>query len=1499
MPRHASDQVVSPYAINAGITVAITEIRVEGGGPGQQLKVGDSVSVSGTWDATTGDRAPLPGDEFSVAFPAELEIPNGQTLQLLGDDTVWGTCVVSQNTMNCTLTDAVTDRPDDVKGTFTLFSRAVAYTTAAELPFRVNGQVTVDGRLPGGGGISDGQDLGPATKSGALQPDKAAVRWTIDIPGSALIALDSAGTGQVSLPDTLSSNMQLCEAGRLTPTLQSGRPGALTAVPNGAAVTQPGGAGTPVTIGITNGSAFRADQVYRIQYTTCTTSGQVDIPEAGGAPVVYDNSVTIGDAVVGAVGVGQDWRPAVSPSKSGSLPGGNSRYGTLNWTIMVPGSFIAANADHAVTIRETLQGDHAVCAQGLAPTITRGNYLPGANGQAPGRTNVTGQFTVAHEAEPGATGFDLSFVPDDIEAFDPEKYYYVNYSTCITTGQVPDNGDSFGNTAMVNTSPVGATVRGPSFSSSKNGTLNTTARELAGQIQPAGTTIDWAVEIPGRHLEDVTEPAVLTDTFSESLTVCQAGDDLKQNLGLRVTARDFLGAAGVNPERDLTADTTVVRDGNQLTLTLPRDADAGDYSRELRYRVDYTLCTASGGLDARGTTYGNTIGYYGRELTQSVRQTWGGGGTGQGVNRGSFSLSKSLDRRSEDVPEDTTYSVRVEEFAPGVDPATESPEASYTVQVRAGDDPVSGRNSRGSGWTIRLTEIAPPATGGVYFGPGRFSPAAGVTLNDDRTQALITLQPRTNVAVELVNRAFYGSATVTKRVVGDAVGELTGTESYVVHAAVDLDGDGPAGAEIRPFTLTDGGFYELTGLPIGAHVTFTEVPPADTDRITWSAPVFEPQRLVIGADAAANAVTLTNTATITQGTLSVTKELAGPQASNAAVPSGFEVLATWTDAEGAPQEKTLTVPADGTPVELGEDLPGGTEVTLTETVPANGNGLAWSVPAFRGDVTVDTPGSAVVTVGQQLRQATVRNVVDTNDGTLRLTKQVSGEAAEAAGDTEFRVEARWREGTVFRTTQLTVGDGEVTPLGVELPVGTEVTFRELDRPEIDGVEWGSISWGTDPEGEQWLAGNPDGTATGIVSDDPNEGRLITLTNEALWQPGSIEFAKYIFDGSDPVAASDADLPPEAEFQVRIDGIDPPLPQGTDFPALGEVITLDAANDWAWRSGADLPRGTVITFSEVDPDALPGMDWARPFYYVAADAGEPGDRDTVEIAAGDEAVVEIRNRPVPTAEVDVVKTVTGPKGARVARDPSTSFQVTATWTDADEVERSCILQVVPGQAAVPTAACEATVIGGKVYFPRDTEIEFVETGATTDVPNVSWGEIRWDVESGGADVTGLENEPAGATVVFTGDAGDPVALGLENRTSSRGLIILPLPIPLPPFGGGSVTGPNPGSDDPVTPGGPSDPGTPGGPSDPGTPGDPNRPLDPSTPNDPTGLGKASTVGHAGEPGVPAPGASTSGGALANTGADVRWLAGAAAVMILGGALALIRSRRNGALHTPDE
>ncbi|MGB6246688.1 DUF5979 domain-containing protein [Gordonia sp. (in: high G+C Gram-positive bacteria)] len=1002
--------------------------------------------------------------------------------------------------------------------------------------------------------------------------------------------------------------------------------------------------------------------------------------------------------------------------------------------------------------------------------------------------------------------------------------------------------------------------------------------------------------VPGHHLEGLTAPAVISDTFSDTLTVCEVTGDLRKDLNLKVTAKDIIGDESQNATRDLTATTGVTRTANGIGLTLPKDA--GDYSRETVYTIEYTLCTSSGGLDQRGTVYSNSIDYADKKFSSKVTQEWGGGGTGEGASRGSFSLTKTIDRASVDVPEDTQFTVKVEEFAPGTFP--KGPAAStYNIKVKADGTPVNGLNPRGNGWQIRLTEIDLPKVDGAYFEPGKFLPAPGVVLNAERTQALVSITPKSNVEVALVNKAAHGSAKVTKTVTGEAkdAGALTGMENFVFNAEIEY-GDKDAGNELRTFTLKDGQFYDLKDLPIGAKVTITEVQPADTDRVSWSTPVVSKNPLVIGTDAAANAVSVTNEAKLTRGTFSLSKKLTGPESSNKNVPTGFEVLATWTDAAGKKQSKTLPLPADGTSVPFGQNPPSGTQVTLTEKVPANGNGLAWGVPAFSGDVTVGADDSGVVTIGKEPGKVTVTNFVDKNDGTLQIVKQVTGEAADKVGDgVEFKVLARWKDGADYRSKELTVKQGVSTPLGVDLPIGTEVTFSEIDRPQVEGVEWGQISWGTEPSGASWLTVGADGTATGIVSDDPKEGRLITLSNEALWQFGSVEFTKFVLDGDDPVPAGEAGLPKDTEFEVRIEGVDPALPKGTVFPAVGETITLNAANNWTFTSGDVLPRGTVVTFSEVDPDPLPGKDWARPYYFVTKDGGDEGYRNTVQIVPGQKAVVQIHNRPTPTAEVDIEKVVTGPKGRQVTKDPSALFQVTATWTDSDGEARSCVLNVKPGASATPTAKCEAAVVDGRPQFPLDTEITFTETGARTGVSNVKWGDVVWSVKSGSATMVQSDSEPNGVVVTLTGEANKKVELKLENKTSRDGLIILPLPIPLPGW-----------------PGGPGWPGWPGGPNGPGVNPGPNKPVGPNGPgsngpgsngpgsngpgsNGPDSNGPGSDgpgsnggTGHNGAPGQPAPQQPHQSQSLPVTGANVIWLGLGALVLIAGGGWLVLRNRR---------
>ncbi len=99
-------QRLAARGVNPGIDVKITDVQVEGKND-QQITVGDSVTVKGTWDASSA--SPQPGDQFTIGFPDELKLQSNPTIALEGDDgTVWGTCdlVASTNLMTCVLSDA-------------------------------------------------------------------------------------------------------------------------------------------------------------------------------------------------------------------------------------------------------------------------------------------------------------------------------------------------------------------------------------------------------------------------------------------------------------------------------------------------------------------------------------------------------------------------------------------------------------------------------------------------------------------------------------------------------------------------------------------------------------------------------------------------------------------------------------------------------------------------------------------------------------------------------------------------------------------------------------------------------------------------------------------------------------------------------------------------------------------------------------------------------------------------------------------------------------------------------------------------------------------------------------------------------------------------------------------------------------------------------------------------------------------------------------------------
>lgn len=1454
--------------------------------PETQLQVGESARVEGTWEATQTLNG---GETFTVGFPDELSIPANYSFDVTSDGTgdidagvKIGKCVVnSDNTFTCTLNDEVEGK-EDVSGTWWIAAEATTYTTEDSLTFEVPGEDVVV-KLPGdGGGIDDGSGPLETGKSGSVLKDRTSIKWTVDIAGPLLVALDEDETGTVVLEDDLSEYLEFCRPGQNK--LLGGRPGSQSKI--GELTID----GNELTVKLNPGEEFRSDYLYTLEYVTCTVDDLL-ITEDGLEDGDFANTIVIGEQKYeGIIDDYTDWKP-IELEKKGSLFGGTERFQKATWNIDVHGGALQEATE--IKLKDTFGDSQQVCEDGLNIAVFEQTQRPVWN-EGEGEfeqdwTNITSKFTgLSDFATAGAKGFETT-IEWDTFPFDPDKNYRFQYTNCLTTDGIPDSETEFGNTAVFNGTELKATTKSPGFTQDKYGRLNTEPKEVGGQTQPAGTTVDWTVRVDGYQIKDL-DTLDITDEFSDTQAVCEAGNaDLKDRLNFKVEARDFVDKGGKETV-DLTGKTDVALDGNTLTFSMDA-AEFGEdhFSRDYSYFITYTMCTSSGGLDEKGTTYGNSVDVNGVELTHNVKQNWDGGADGNGVSRGSFSLLKTQAGGSADFGEDAEFTVLVEEFAPVRDEdgklvpadltdASVTPVQRYEIKVKADGTPVSGHYARGNNWQIRLTEVGFPEDSGFIFEPGRFvdSKKDGVTVSEDGSEAIIAIKPRENIEVELRNRANLGSATISKEVVGKAA-DAVGNQSFEVLARIT----NPDGTKTQQtLVLENGEEATIPNLKVGTIVKFSEVRPADNDQVTWGDPEFVPgDEITITQDTPDVKVQLKNKANDTYGTFKIKKKLEGPEQYNSNVPDTFLVRATWTDENGASQSKELQVPKNGS-VDFGEDLKNGTVVTLEEILPENGNGLAWGVPAWSGDVTVGENNLGEVTIGKDVKNVKLKNYVDKNDGTMRVIKSVEGEAAEAVPeDVEFTVKATWKSGTEYKSEILTITQGEATALSEKLPVGTEITFTELDLPEIEGVEWGNITWGTDPTGESWLKANPDGSYTGIISDDPTEGRLVTVSNEALWAPGAISYEKYIItdESGAGIPAAEANLPEGAEFEVSIENIE--LPAGKELPAdagiaVGDIITLNAANGFKWESDKVLPKGTTVTFSELTPKPLPGIDWSTQIDYIVN--GESADAPAADIEANEVTEVEIHNRVVPTTTVDVDKIVTGPKGNAVTKDENALFQVTASWTDVDGNDRHCILNVVPGQQAEvhpEPANCDAPIIDGKPSFPLNTEITFEETGATTDVSNVKWAEVLWTVAGGSANISELEGSETGVVVELTGEANDPVKLSLENKTSANGLIIIPIPI-------------FPGDHTPTPP--TPDTPTPGEPSKPGEPSEPTDPSDPSSPSEPGDTPKSPGSG----PSQPSDGPSGSkGGGLANTGASVLGVAGAGLLLLIGGAWLALRGRGN--------
>ncbi|HWS50896.1 MAG TPA: DUF5979 domain-containing protein [Microbacterium sp.] len=1323
-------------APNPNVVVAEVVLTSEDGG---QATVGDTLTVSGSWDASEAN--PVPGDTFSIGLPPELGFAAPVPFDLNGPDpsgntVTWATCLTDPSTgvATCTFTDAVVANSEVVLGVFEFDVQANLATTAEDVVFDLNGtEVAVP--LPGDGGIDDGVELPTDwTKSGVLNPSKWSMKWTIDLPGARL-----AGEDVVNILEDLSSNHVLCTPSNLRiETVRGSTVVDVTAIGSTSTEVE-----APYEFQITltaPEAGFDAGVTYRITYDTCTPDGQID-PTG----TVYENQATVdiwGESS-GVIGVTQDWSFTGQIDKQGTVLGGAERNGEVQWTVTVAGDHLEGKDE--VSISEVFSGQHALCTDTISGIRVFERYGPSNTVQS----EVTGELDVT-TVSTSATGFEvlLTIADGSDFAFKPSDHLYlIQYRTCATTDGLPEAGTIFGNAVSVDGATDGSQATVPGRTDRKSGGINSSSVTIDGVTYLPQTTLNWNITVPGENLADIGSELTVSDTLTSAHQVCVgSGGDIAERLGLRVEARDQIQNGGLATV-DLTSSVTAALDGDDITITIPEPTLAvpggggseTGFSREYQYVITYTTCTTSGGMDAPGTTYGNSAEVAGKTYTQTVTQSNRGSGTGQGMPRGTVAITKTLadTEGAAFVPAGTPFSVHVKE----IDPAG-AVQFEYDLSVPLDGTPISGFNARGFGWTIELSEPTFPSVPGVTFGTPVFAEGLGITLSAGGTVATAALDPASNIAVALENSAQLGSLEVVKAIDGGAASLVDPERTYAMTAAIDVSALGPdfPAQPDREFELTaNADPYVLDDLPIGATVTITEAVPLADDLLTWGQPTITPAtiQIVPGHVADPATVTVTNHVERTVGSFSLVKEITGAEAENPAVPDTVTVTATWVQG-GIPGEATLVVPTDGTPVPLGANLLIGTEVTLTETPLVDASGIAWGAPVWSGTGVEVDGTSAVVTIGRDADAlVTLENHAATSTAGISLIKGIAGEAAgEVDADTEFPVTATWTDGEgVEQSKDLLINSVEPVSLDEELPAGTVVTLTEGDRPDIETVVWGSITisgTGVDDAG--------DGSATIVVSEQQDDVTLVTVTNEATWAPGTFSLSKSV----DGVLLDNPDVPETVTVVATWFDGDEQQSQELTVPVDGTVVPF----------GADLPRGTEVTLTEDPLEPSAAFTWADPQWNGEAVEGQPGGTAIVTIGAATDTVIDLVNTAVPlTGSLALTKALSGDGASGVAS--GTAFPFSASWTD---------LLGQPQQVTVEVTAGSPVIIED---LPLGTEVRLVES--TPGLPSdVRWDGVSWSSDS---DEITVSSENGSALFVIVGEQDTQAALTATNEfTALPGLAV---------------------------------------------------------------------------------------------------------------------------------
>ncbi|MBD7998250.1 DUF5979 domain-containing protein [Oerskovia gallyi] len=533
-----------------------------------------------------------------------------------------------------------------------------------------------------------------------------------------------------------------------------------------------------------------------------------------------------------------------------------------------------------------------------------------------------------------------------------------------------------------------------------------------------------------------------------------------------------------------------------------------------------------------------------------------------------------------------------------------------------------------------------------------------------------------------------GGFTVAKSVVGDGADLVPAGTEFTVAYSYTANGTPVAGTLTvkADGTVVDG----PADLPAGTVVTLSEPDLPVVLGVEWGTPSFAPSDTVtIGASGTA-AVRLTNTASAQLGGFSIAKAVTGLAASQVPASTEFTVAYTVT-VDGTSTQGTVKVRADGTVVDGPQDLPVGAVVTFAEidlpTVP----GVVWGAPSF-------DPASITVADGESPR-VTLTNTADAAVipvGGFSVQKVVeNAPAGMVPADTAFTVAYSYELDGVPTSGTLTVrADGTAVDGPQNLPAGTVVTFGEVSLPDVDGVVWGAPVF------------SPASLVVGA-----NENVKVTLTNTAEEaRAGGFSMAKSVTgEAADKVPAG-------TEFTVRY---------AYDLDGVPTTGTMTVKADGTVVDGPqNLVAGTVVTFTELTPAHVVGVEWGTPVFSPAR----------VTIGSVENTAVTLTNtaNAEPAGGFSLTKVVEG-SGASVV-PAGTEFTVRYAY----ELDGAPV-------SGTSTVAADGTVVDGPQNLPVGTVVTFTETDLPA-VAGVVWGTPVFSP----AQVTVTDGQNAAVTLTNTAD-----------------------------------------------------------------------------------------------------------------------------------------------------